>query len=123
MRADALVTKQCNGVFQPMASPDYEGPMSEATALLMQARKLRDAARRARRLVCQLPQDADRDRLVRYAEELEARASKVVERQAAALAPRAGAPNAGAAIERQQQQPQQQQGAEPASPTDQKPKR
>jgi hypothetical protein len=61
-------------------------------------------------------------RVAQYAEELEARASKVVERQAAALAPRAGAPNAGAAIERQQQQPQQQQGAEPASPTDQKPK-
>jgi hypothetical protein len=71
------------------------------------ARDCRDLAKRARRMVAGLSQDADRARIRRYADELEARAIDL-EREAAA-APIVAVP----VVNQPQLQVQQQQAAEP----------
>ena len=68
--------------------------MPEAAALLEQARKHRDAAHRARRLMRELSQDADRQRLMLYADDFDEQASEL-ERQAAALVPPTTSPSGG----------------------------
>jgi len=54
------------------------------TTLLRQAEASRDLARRARRLVEQMTSEADKSRLLRHADELEAQAADL-ERRAAML--------------------------------------
>jgi hypothetical protein len=96
--------------------------MPEAAALLEQARKHRDAARRARRLVRELSQDADGQRLMRYADDLGEQASEL-ERQAAAVVPPTASPSRGVVHEQQQEQQQQAAEPQPADPSEEKPKR
>jgi hypothetical protein len=95
--------------------------MSEATALLDRARKKRDAARRARELVWQLEQDADKERLTHFADDLDEQAGEL-ERQAAALVPPTTLPSGGVVHEQQQVQQQQAAECQPADPSEQKPK-
>lgn len=51
-----------------------------STTLRQQAEASRDLARRARRLAAELAQEADRARLLRHAEELEAQAADLERR-------------------------------------------
>ena len=60
-----------------------EAPMPEAAALLEQAGKHRDAAHRARRLMRELWQDADRQILMLYADDFDEQASELERRQPA----------------------------------------
>jgi hypothetical protein len=94
--------------------------MSEAAALLEQARKKRDAARHARELAWQLAQDADRERITHFADELDEQAGEL-ERQAAALVPPTTLPSGGVVHEQQQVQQQAAQ-CQPADPSEQNPK-
>jgi hypothetical protein len=86
--------------------------MERGADLLAKARDCKDLAKRARRMAAGLSQDADRTRIGRYADELEARAIEL-ERQAAA-APSVPVP----LVTQPQLQAQQQRKAEPAPDPD-----
>ncbi|MDP1963876.1 MAG: hypothetical protein Q8K93_16925 [Reyranella sp.] len=88
--------------------------MPETTDIAEQLRVMRDLARRARRLA-QSVSNADRDRLLKHADELERQASEL-EHQATAAPP-------GVQVQMQVQQQQQQETGPPAAePEDDKPK-
>ena len=56
------------------------GDASNSTALRQQAEASRDLARRARRLAGEMTEEADKARLLRHAEELEAQAADLERR-------------------------------------------